>query len=52
MKPLKKSVSITIDEDVLEKAREMAEDRDRSLSQLVNLVLKSYINNQNNRNVE
>ena len=52
MKPLKKSVSITIDEDVLEKAREMAEERDRSLSQFINLVLKGYINNKNNHNEE
>ena len=52
MKQLKKSVSITIDEDVLEKAREMAEERDRSLSQFINLVLKGYINNKNNHNEE
>lgn len=52
MKPLKQKISITIDEDVLEKAREMAEERDRSLSQFINLVLKGYINNKNNNNEE
>ena len=33
MKPLKEKVSITIDGDVLERAREEAEKQDRSLSQ-------------------
>ena len=40
MKPLKEKVSITIDDDVLKRLRELAEADDRSLSQYINLVLK------------
>ena len=49
MKPLKDKVSITIDSDILEKAREIAETDDRSLSQFINIVLKEYINNIENK---
>ncbi len=43
MKPLKEKISITIDWDVLEKIKEMAENDDRSLSQYINIVLKNHI---------
>jgi predicted DNA-binding protein len=43
VKPLKKKVSITLDEDIIEKVKLLAEDQDRSFSQYVNLVLKEYI---------
>ena len=43
MKPLKEKISITIDCDLLEKARYEAEKDDRSLSQYINLVLKQHI---------
>ncbi len=43
MKPLKEKISITIDSDVLEKIRIMAEEDDRSLSQYINIVLKDHI---------
>ncbi len=43
MKPLKEKISITIDSDVLEKIRIMAEEDDRSLSQYINIVLKEHI---------
>ena len=43
MKPLKEKISITIDSDVLEKARALAEKDDRSLSQFINIVLKEHI---------
>ncbi len=49
MKPLKNKVSITIDTDILERAREMAEMDDRSLSQFINIVLKEHINNIENK---
>ena len=45
LKPLKRQVSITLDEDILEKAKTLAEDCDRSLSQYINLVLKEHIAN-------
>lgn len=43
MKPLKTKISITIDEDILLKLREMAEDDDRSLSQYINMLLKERV---------
>ena len=42
MKPLKEKISVTIDGDILEKARIEAENDDRSLSQFINIVLKEY----------
>jgi predicted transcriptional regulator len=46
MKPLKEKISITIDGDVLEKLKQLAEKDDRSLSQYINLVLKRHIENE------
>lgn len=43
MKPLKEKISITIDSDILETLRILAEDDDRSLSQYINIVLKAHI---------
>ena len=43
MKPLKEKISITVDEDVLERVRSLAEADERSLSQYINLVLKQYL---------
>ena len=45
MKPLKDRISITIDNDLLEKIREKAEADDRSLSQYINIVLKKHLEN-------
>ena len=47
MKPLKEKISITIDENVLEKLRILAENDDRSLSQYINIVLKQHIEKEN-----
>ena len=44
MKPLKDKISITIDNDVLEKLRILAENDDRPLSQYINIVLKAHVN--------
>lgn len=46
MKPLKVKLSITIDEDIAEKTRELAELDDRSLSQYINMVLRQHIRDQ------
>ena len=46
MKPLKEKISITIDSDILEKARVEAEYDDSSLSQFINIVLKKYFKGQ------
>lgn len=43
MKPLKKSVTITLDSPVLERVKELAEYDDRSLSSYINLVLKAHL---------
>ena len=43
MKPLKEKISITIDGDLLEKARTEAELDDRSLSQYINIALRYYL---------
>ncbi len=43
MRPLKQKISITVDEDILEKIKKLAEDNDRSLSQYINLVLKAHL---------
>ena len=47
MKPLKKKVSLTLDEDMVEKLKVLADECDRSLSQYINLVLKEYLKSQN-----
>jgi len=46
MKPLKERISITIDGDLLEKAKELAEKDERSLSQYINIALKDFIKKQ------
>lgn len=43
MKPLKSKLSMTIDEDVLERLRVLAEEDDRSLSQYINRVLREHL---------
>ncbi len=47
MKPLKTKVSITLDMDLVEVIKEMAEKDDRSFSQYINLVLKEWIASKN-----
>ena len=39
MKPLKEKVSITLDSDIVEKIKVLAENDDRSFSQYINKVL-------------
>lgn len=43
MRPLKEKVSITLDSDVVQKIKEMAEADDRSFSQYVNMILKEHV---------
>lgn len=45
MKPLKNKVSITLDEDIVQRIKELAEEDDRSFSQYINMVLKEHVNN-------
>ena len=46
MKPLKEKISITVDSDIVEKLRILAENDDRSLSQYINIVLKAHLNKE------
>ena len=43
MRPLKQKISITVDQDILEKIKVLAENNDRSLSQYINIVLKEHL---------
>ena len=47
MKQLKSKVSITLDEEVINEIKKLAEIDDRSFSQYVNLILKEYLNKNN-----
>ena len=42
-KPLKSKVSITLDEEVIKRIKDLAEADDRNFSQYINLVLKKHI---------
>ena len=44
MKPLKSKVSITLDSDVIEKIKQLAEEDDLSFSLYINLILKEHLN--------
>lgn len=46
-KPLKESVSITLDADLLQELRKEALREERSLSQFINIILKKYIKSIN-----
>ena len=47
MKPLKEKVSITLDENIVEEIRKMAEEDDRSFSQYIHLILKEWVKKKN-----
>ena len=50
MKPLKKKVSITLDEDIILNIKAASEYDDRSFSQYVNLVLREHLENEQIKN--
>ncbi len=43
MRSLKQKVSITLDGDLIERLRILAEEQDRSFSQFINMALKEYL---------
>ncbi len=43
MKPLKNKVSITLDADLIEEIKYLAEKEERSFSQYINMVLKEHL---------
>lgn len=42
-KPLKVKVSVSLDEEIVQKLRVLAEEDDRQLSSYINLVLRNYL---------
>ena len=52
MKPLKNKVSITLDADIIDEIKHLAEEDDRSFSQYINLILKEYLQTPINTNKE
>ncbi len=52
MRPLKEKVSITIDSDIVQSIKELAEADDRSFSQFINMVLKEYIQKNSSTNTK
>lgn len=42
-KPYKVKVSVSLDEDVIKKIKELAENDDRNFSQYINVVLRKHI---------
>ena len=49
VKNLKRNVSLTLDHDVVEGIKVLAEESDRSFSQYVNMVLKRILKNKAER---
>lgn len=47
MRPLKEKISITVDSDIVQKIKKLAENDDRSFSQYINMVLKEHVQSQN-----
>ena len=43
MKPLKNRYSITLDEEIADKIKQLAEEDDRSFSQYINMVLRDWL---------
>ena len=43
MKPLKKNVGLTFDEDLVLRLKELADEDERSLSQYINKVLREHV---------
>ena len=45
MRPLKRKMSVTLDGDIIEIIKELAEKDGRSFSHYINLILKKHIEN-------
>lgn len=45
-KPYKIKVSVSLDEDVINSIKELAELDDRNFSQYINMILKKHIDNK------
>ena len=49
MKPVKKSISITLDYPILEKIQYLADYEDRSISSYINIVLRNHLEQLENQ---
>ena len=47
-KPLKDKICISLDPDIVEKIKNLAEEDDRSFSSYINKVLKDYLKKKEN----
>jgi len=47
---MKQIISVSLDADIIEKIRNLAEESDRSVSQYVNLVLKEHLKKKEKEN--
>ena len=45
MRPLKQKVSVTLDEDIVKRVKELADEAQRSFSQYINLILTEHLKN-------
>ncbi|MBE7047690.1 MAG: ribbon-helix-helix protein, CopG family [Ruminococcaceae bacterium] len=52
MKPLKTKISITLDNEIVDKLKELSEQDDRSLSQYINLILKEYLKKKQTKTLD
>ncbi len=52
MRPLKERLSVTLDGDIIEKVKVLAEEHDRSVSQYINLVLKNHLKRLDEKNTK
>ena len=43
MRPLKQKVSVTLDEDIVKRVKELSEEQQRAFSQYINLVLTEHL---------
>lgn len=47
-KPIKTHISVSLDWDIVEKLRVLAEEDDRALSSCINLILRDYLRSLEN----
>ena len=50
MKPLKSKVRITLDEDLIQQIKKLADNDERSFSQYINMVLKEHVSQKKSKN--
>lgn len=48
-KSYKVKVSVSLDEDIIEKCKNLAEEDDRSFSQYINLILRKWIKEKDSK---